>query len=536
MIDPSQSVFIEFCHNCANHSWCTKHDEARYYNLFALIKSKIEEEFPSLTVYGNTHPLSGRPMSPTLGAFEVSFNKHKIFSKLKTRTWATTKQVLASIRAILDGQNPADCELIDYSAFPYTDKPKTNSAGLPSARRTFLGKLNTTGPYLNHDGSVRTLSRNELETIYCNTPGLAGTPRKIAASSLGRVDTNNNSARPGTSNHMPNLKNPSSFRPGNNYLSVNDVNKRPYYLPQDPRYKSAAFVDEQIGTLPEIRPSIVIAAATNGSYLNISENENVNSHRSFVDIPNVLPSPKVGSIANELHSAFRTQALLEPEQPKRHYRSYSTEVTIKQTKDLEANEETIFTQQHHQEEREDAAQYRSTPFKKLFKRAAWFPDCQREKTSPERAVRSSNFEEKLKPFTNLRRPESGRKEQMTTYSSPTKGKDLKAGSHTLWAKMITNLKKLEFADEKLSQIEIAKDKISKKKITFVPDTHRPCKMEVYCSIHGVVGPEFGGVSVMKGATFKVPLKFEGKELRDCHIFILKDGRPFQKIIMDIYLV
>jgi len=61
-------------------------------------------------------------------------------------------------------------------------------------------------------------------------------------------------------------------------------------------------------------------------------------------------------------------------------------------------------------------------------------------------------------------------------------------------------------------------------------------MEVYCTIPGIVGPEFAGVSVPRGGTFKVPLKFEGKEMRDCWIYVLKDGRPWQKIIMDIYLV
>jgi len=38
--------------------------------------------------------------------FSLKFSIKKIFSKLKTRTWPTTKQILASIRSVLDGQSP----------------------------------------------------------------------------------------------------------------------------------------------------------------------------------------------------------------------------------------------------------------------------------------------------------------------------------------------------------------------------------------------------------------------------------------------
>ena len=131
-------------------------------------------------------------------------------------------------------------------------------------------------------------------------------------------------------------------------------------------------------------------------------------------------------------------------------------------RDLENNEYTVFTQQKLQEERESAANYRSSPAKKMFKRASWFPDCQRGNASPDRLVRGVSFEEKLKPFTNLRRPDSGKREPMPMPKEVAgKGKG-SSGYSAMMTKTIANLKKLEFPEEKLSQIEVPKNKISKK--------------------------------------------------------------------------
>ena len=95
-------VFIEYCCNCSNHAWNTKHDEAKYTFYFEkrkilslcsllslLVKEDIEREIKGTVVLGNTilephlprieggsrskPQLLMRKIEPQLGAFEIIY-------------------------------------------------------------------------------------------------------------------------------------------------------------------------------------------------------------------------------------------------------------------------------------------------------------------------------------------------------------------------------------------------------------------------------------------------------------------------------
>ena len=36
MINLNNSIFIEFCIDCKNHSWCTKHNEKKYLQFYQI--------------------------------------------------------------------------------------------------------------------------------------------------------------------------------------------------------------------------------------------------------------------------------------------------------------------------------------------------------------------------------------------------------------------------------------------------------------------------------------------------------------------
>ena len=67
---------IEYCQNCSQHQWSTRHVEAKYYEYFMRVKDELEAEFPGCSV-------EAVPGLPRCGAFEVTSARGLVFfSKL----------------------------------------------------------------------------------------------------------------------------------------------------------------------------------------------------------------------------------------------------------------------------------------------------------------------------------------------------------------------------------------------------------------------------------------------------------------------
>ena len=66
------SIIIEHCINCKNHQWNTRHNEARYKDLY----DQIAKEFQNLGYKVKAGD------KPKLGSFEITLGEYLLFSKL----------------------------------------------------------------------------------------------------------------------------------------------------------------------------------------------------------------------------------------------------------------------------------------------------------------------------------------------------------------------------------------------------------------------------------------------------------------------
>ena len=98
--------------NCEQHQWCTYHKSAKYKKAFADLARSLEKAIPRVMVTENQLPPERpdrvetvydhstgetklkhvdkrgvRGPFPRLGAFEVYFRHHLVFSKLSTSLW-----------------------------------------------------------------------------------------------------------------------------------------------------------------------------------------------------------------------------------------------------------------------------------------------------------------------------------------------------------------------------------------------------------------------------------------------------------------
>ena len=101
----------------------TRHNEARYSDLYNEIMNKIMRVVPQVIVYGNKIPEgfeqlffiddSAGAMShhhqkvkfPRIGAFEIYFNQKVIYSKLKNGLWPSANAVANMIKSELEKLN-----------------------------------------------------------------------------------------------------------------------------------------------------------------------------------------------------------------------------------------------------------------------------------------------------------------------------------------------------------------------------------------------------------------------------------------------
>lgn len=75
----SRVFYIEYCQGCDRHKFCTKHNEAKYYEYFVQVKEELELEFPGCRC-------EEKKGKPRVGAFEVTSGEGRVyFSKLSTR-------------------------------------------------------------------------------------------------------------------------------------------------------------------------------------------------------------------------------------------------------------------------------------------------------------------------------------------------------------------------------------------------------------------------------------------------------------------
>lgn len=96
---------IEYCQNCSEHQWNTRHVEARYYEFFVNVKCELENSFPGCVV-------KAKPGVPRCGAFEVCDRAGRtFFSKLAInlfpRAGLFTKALVEAIEA--QNENTAPC-------------------------------------------------------------------------------------------------------------------------------------------------------------------------------------------------------------------------------------------------------------------------------------------------------------------------------------------------------------------------------------------------------------------------------------------
>ena len=103
---------VEACQNCSQHGWNTRHNEAKYRNLYKALAQAILVKVPQSLVMRNQIPKHYLPYDlynnlvpnkdnripcfeqvPRVGAFEVSYKGMLIFSKLKSGRWPNVEEI-----------------------------------------------------------------------------------------------------------------------------------------------------------------------------------------------------------------------------------------------------------------------------------------------------------------------------------------------------------------------------------------------------------------------------------------------------------
>jgi len=548
MIDANTAIFIDFCSKCGTHAWCTKHNEARYLAFFNLFKEVIEKEFGDLVVYGNTHPVANKEIPAPLGGFEIIFRKCRIFSKLRSGQWPMVKPVLTAIKDVLEGNFPPDCDFIDYHKIPLDGKKRVFYMPTPAPLpKTEVQRTGRRIPGSNQDTSSQYLSNRHPETTKSRVslPSATGTPRKPIFSF-----TNVDKTRPHTTNQLPGIYyNQANQAQSATIGTLPTVKASQYYLGRENSLRRGSAPDIEIpNSLPDMQGPSILIPGTHNTYLQTTDNRNGNTN-GHVHLGTLTTSARINMTVDSNGLSLNDDMMGRMKTPMEQYfenpdeipsanqvvqqRYYSKYVVIKQTKDKEINEATVFTLQ---KELEDA-----TPSKRGPKKLQWFPDCQRTNTSPDRIGLRDAFEEKLQPYVRQDSKKVSGGDGSPIHNkhfnkTPDKKKSFKVPTNSKNtaspAKTVANLKKLVYNEEKISQIKIARGKLTKKKITIVPDLEKNVKIEVFGSLPHLVAMDTHDMNVPKGNPMKISLRFEGREeevINDIFVFILKDGKPWQKI-------
>jgi selT/selW/selH-like putative selenoprotein len=90
-------IHFEVCRNCAQHAWCTHHDEKRYAMLYQEFKAAIKSSVPNSFV----PKMNKYTPQPGTGAFEITHKGMVIFSKKKAGLFPVVAPTVERIKAFL---------------------------------------------------------------------------------------------------------------------------------------------------------------------------------------------------------------------------------------------------------------------------------------------------------------------------------------------------------------------------------------------------------------------------------------------------
>lgn len=546
MIEQEKAIFIEYCNNCNSHVWCTKHDESRYSGFFATIKQELEKHFNGLTIYGNTNPLTGKSIIPSLGAFEVYYMKRKVFSKLKTSTWPTINVISSKIKSIIEGNVPEDCEVVDYAYDDTATEKKRKTIRIQkhlkrtldyqngSTRNDLYPSTLTSLPTENQQQEFRSLCWDKNCREKSNT--FIDLDKKI-----NKRATPTKSTRP--DQNKIKLFSQTMYAKKQEQSNVNKkiypkINNENYFLPP----KNAFVSTTTKSTYPQSLNEMSLSLQTMTDFNNICPScpESVHNKDGMLSIrKNEQQFNGAGNDRNNhnfnrlkpLHNSANktTQARhSKSEMPvsKRQKRSHSQDMTITKDLDQELNEATVFSLRIQEP---SALENKIVRKRKDYKELQWFPEDLNHRSSPE------NFEEKIQSEnkSNSRPGILGNDYELIDPVFSNNQQDYTGRANSMIASKLKNIK---FPEEKLSQIKVARKASSKKKITIVPDEKNDCNIEIYFTHPQINGLSSHQFIVAKGCPFKIPLKFNYQEIKFLTgfcIFILKNGCPWQKIMLDL---
>jgi len=97
-----------------------------------------------------------------------------------------------------------------------------------------------------------------------------------------------------------------------------------------------------------------------------------------------------------------------------------------------------------------------------------------------------------------------------------------------------SISEMPFPKNKVSYIKIPRDEIVKKKITITGESGGDAVMKIYTDVPQIINMETNEVVVPKGGVSKVSLRFynqTGHRLDSFNLFLFKNGKPYQKIVI-----
>lgn len=180
---------IECCQSCKQHSWNTRHDEAKYLNFFNLIAEGVQSVKPEVRVLRNQIPKAYVDYDlyynlipnedpnaktfdqlPRVGAFEVSYKGKLIFSKLLSCRWPHISKVankcLGMIDAIENGEDPSEffADPIKRSQGKNTSTQNTKSRTLRSSTSNGSRPSVTKNRFVTTNDHNRTKNSSQLSS------------------------------------------------------------------------------------------------------------------------------------------------------------------------------------------------------------------------------------------------------------------------------------------------------------------------------------------------------------------------------------
>jgi len=546
MLDKSNSVFVEYCIDCAVHTWCTKHDEAKYQQFFKNVKDAVETEFEQIQVYGNRSPLNGKIRSPTLGAFEVVFRGYVIFSKLKTGLWPTRDVIFERMQAVANGR-VGDEEIF----WLYQEKQISNQRSKrtlstdPTVRRRLASKnqITTTdySSYYEDDrekSTIQDLDRRDMQS-YATIEARRGSQGKmINLPSVGKVVSISKKGSPPLRARIVEGRSNSLGRPlDHNY-------EKSYYT--DKEYPSKDSITQ---TGESLKTSNFRLDPSNTRFPAVYPNQD----RRHSDVP---PAKKP-SLFSEDNSSRKDSSLVEryqdeldrmygePLKPKKYSESDFSSYQVLKTDDSDHTSHPVLVMQPqrqwppHSESNSSQLGYNSS--NQQHKPALIKLNTVSQTGGHGATFNPTHFSQKQikhssSPFKPHKMPES------TDTHDLTKMKPKSSPSAFETSQMNNQAQKLGamlFPFQKVSNIKVPKEGTSKKKITLEGDKDKDCKFTIQTNMVDIVSMTTYEIMVPKGASFKIPLKFvsRGEEkTRGCLIYIFKDDKPWLKILVEITTV